>query len=151
MTVDFSYAKSPALRLATVTWKGPWNEAKIRAQFRRVEKWASRQKLKVGRWVFLEPAARTWTVGLEVRGAARSSGGIRLRTLRRADVARVVFDPDVVSPRVVYHGLNDWLKWQRKEKKVRRVGASRELYSGDPWRDAKAWAHTEVQYVVVRA
>ncbi len=150
MTIDFSYGTSPAIRLATVSWTGPWNETKIRAQFRRVEVWAHGHRLRTGRWVFREPGERRWQVGIEVRGSARSGNGIRLRTLPRADVARVVFDPDVVSPRVVYHALNDWLKWQRREKKVRRVVSSREVYGGDPWRDRKAWARTEIQFVVQR-
>ncbi len=148
MTVDFEYRSSPAIRAATLTWTGPWNEAKIRAQFRRVAGWAKSQHLRTGRWIFREHSMGKWEVGIELRGSARSGGGIRVRTYPRGRVARVVFDPDVVSPRVVYHGLNDWLKWQRKEKKAGRVVATRELYAGDPWTDAKAWARTEIQFVL---
>jgi effector-binding domain-containing protein len=148
MTVDFSFAKAPAMRLATVAWKGPWNEAKIRAKFRQIETWARAQGLRTGRWVFSEPGDRRWTAGIEVRGRAKSGGGIRLKTLPAATVARVVFDPEVVSPRVVYHGLSDWLRWRRRDHTIRSVGASREVYSADPWQVARAWKNTEVQYVV---
>jgi hypothetical protein len=60
----------------------------------------------------------------------------------------VRFDPTVVSPRVVYHGLSDWLRWQRKEKKIRSVVSYREIYEGNPWKDKRAWSRTEVQFVV---
>jgi hypothetical protein len=63
-------------------------------------------------------------------------------------VASVVYDPKVIEPRVVYHGLTDWLRWRRKEGEIRSVGDYREVYTADPWTDAKAYAHTEVQIVV---
>jgi hypothetical protein len=59
-----------------------------------------------------------------------------------------VFDPEVVSPRVVYHGMTDWLRWRRKEREVRSIGQYREVYPGDPWRDKNAYARTEIQVVV---
>jgi len=146
--VDFAYARSPAIRVASIAWSGPWNEKKIRAQFEKIDAWARRVRVRTGRWIFREPGDRRWEAAIELRGAARPSGAIRRKTLAAATVARVRFDPDAVSPRVVYHGLNDWLRWQKKEKKVRSVGASREVYEGNPWKDPKVWARTEVQYVV---
>ncbi|MFZ0698615.1 MAG: hypothetical protein WAN74_00220 [Thermoplasmata archaeon] len=59
-----------------------------------------------------------------------------------------MFDPEEIAPRVVYHGLVDWLRSRRKEGKVGPVLATREVYTGDPWTDEKAWARTEVQFVV---
>ncbi len=56
--------------------------------------------------------------------------------------------PERRFPRVVYHGLSDWLRWQRKEKEVRSVLSYREVYEGNPWKDQKAWSRTEVQFVV---
>ncbi|HTP54084.1 MAG TPA: GyrI-like domain-containing protein [Thermoplasmata archaeon] len=146
--VDFEYARFPAVRIASISWSGPWNEKKIRSQFEKVAAWAKRTGTKTGRWIFREPGERRWEAGLELKGKARASGGIRLKTLRAAPIARVTFDPEAVSPRVVYHGLNDWLKWQKKEKKIRGVVSSREVYSGNPWRDPKVWARIEVQFVV---
>ncbi len=148
MTVDFAWGRSPRLRLASIRWKGPWSDRKIQAQFERVERWASQQKVRTGRWVFREFDEDTWEVGIELKGTARASRPVRVRTLPAAGIARVVFDPDEVSPRVVYHGLVDWLRTQRREHTIRSVLSSREVYAGNPWRDARAWRRTEVQFVV---
>ena len=148
MTVDFAWGRSPKIRIASIAWKGPWNERKIRGQFERLARWAKANRVRTGRWIFLEPAERSWEVALELRGPAQAPPGGRLRTLRASRLARVVFDPEVVSPRVVYHALSDWLRWRRKEKEIRSVTATRELYSGNPWTDRNAWAHTEVQFLV---
>ncbi|HTP55372.1 MAG TPA: hypothetical protein VML53_01735 [Thermoplasmata archaeon] len=147
-TVDFEFAKAPRYRVAAIAWSGPWNERKIRAQFERVAAWAKGQKLRTGRWIFREPGTRRWEVSIELLGRARGSSPVRLKTLPATPVARVVFDPDVVSPRVVYHGLSDWLRWRKREKQIRSVVSTRELYPGNPWTDPSAWARTEVQFVV---
>jgi effector-binding domain-containing protein len=148
MVVEFRMKRAPAVRVATISWKGPWNERKIRAQFGRVATWAKRHGLRTGQWVFREPGTRSWQVGIEVRGAARSDGTVSVRTYPASTVASVTFDPNVISPSVVYHGITDWLRWRKKDKTIRSVGAYREVYPGDPWRDAKAWARTEIQVVV---
>jgi DNA gyrase inhibitor GyrI len=148
VVVDFKLKRVPALRVASLSWKGPWNERKIRSQFDRIAAWAREHKLRTGQWVFREPAHRSWQVAIEVRGAARSDGPIRLRTYAAATVASVVFDPTAVSPAVVYHGITDWLRWRKKDKTIRSVGSYREVYAGDPWRQAKAWARTDIQVVV---
>ncbi|HYA56908.1 MAG TPA: GyrI-like domain-containing protein [Thermoplasmata archaeon] len=150
MVVDFAFKKVPNLRVASLRWKGAYSEATIRRRFEEVERWAKSRGLRTGRWIFREPGSRTWEVSIEVRGAAKSEGPVRVRALPAATVASVVFDPDVVSPRVVYHGLSDWLRWRRKEKKVRSVVESREVYSGNPWKDRHAWSATDVQFVVRR-
>lgn len=148
MSVDFRFRKAPKYRVAAVRWKGPWSEAKIRGNFRRLAQWARDHGWRTGAWLFREPGEREWEVLVEVGPAARSEGPIRVRTLAATRVASVVFDPNVVEPRVIYHGLNDWLRWRRKEGEVRRVGSFREVYAGDPWKDARAWARTEVQVEV---
>jgi effector-binding domain-containing protein len=148
MTVDFAWGRSPRVKVAAVAWSGPWSEKKIRSQFERVERWARAHRLRTGRWVFREPGDRRWEAAIEVRGRASGSGGVRTKTLRAASFARVVFDPEVVSPRVVYHGLADWLKHQRRERTIRAVLSTREVYSGNPWSDRRAWARTEVQFLV---
>lgn len=148
MTVDFAMGRMPAMKIATIGWKGPWNEARIRKEFRAVEEWGKRNRVRLGRWVFREPGERRWQVGIEVRGRARGSGRIRVRNLPAATVARVQFDPEVVSPRIVYHALSDWLKWRRRDHTIRSVVSTREIYPADPWKVASAWARTEVQFVV---
>jgi DNA gyrase inhibitor GyrI len=148
MTVDFTFKKAPKYRVAYIAWKGPWNDAKIRRNFEKVARWARDKRYGPGPWIFREPGERRWETGVVVGGRARAEGKIRLRTLRATRVASVVFDPDVVSPRVVYHGLSDWLRWQKKDKKIRRVVSSREVYRGNPWTDKAAYARTDVQFVV---
>ena len=63
-------------------------------------------------------------------------------------MARVVYSPRVVEPRVVYHGLSDFLRWRKKAHEIRSVGDYREVYTGSPWTDKRAYEHTEVQFVV---
>ena len=148
MTVDFAWAKSPSLRVAAIAWKGPWNERKIRSQFERLARWAKERGVRTGRWVFREPGERSWEVAIELKGRVRGSGPVRTKTLPAATVAHVVFDPEKVSARLVYHGLSDWLRWRRKAKEIRSVVSNREIYSGNPWTDPKAWSRTEVQFLV---
>ena len=148
MVVDFKFKKAPTYRLATFAWTGPWKDARIRSEFEKLAAWAARRGLRTGRWVFLEPSQRRFVVGIEVKGTKRGEGPIHLRTLPAARVASVVFDPAVVSPRVVYHGLSDWLRWRRKDGEIKGVGSYREVYDGNPWTNARAWARTDVQMVV---
>ena len=148
LTIDFAFKKAPKYRVASVTWKGPWNEGRIRREFEAIAKWGRDRKLRLGKWIFMEPGERRWTVAIEVSGKASGDSKVRLRTLPASRVAVVAFDPEVVSPRVVYHGLTDWLRWRKKDREIRRVLSSREVYSGNPWKDSTAWAHTEVQFLV---
>ncbi len=150
MTVDFAWGNAPKMRVAAIAWKGPWSERRIRAEFERLQRWARAERVRTGRWIFREPGEASWEVAIELRGTARARGSVRLRTVPAARVARVVFDPEEVAPRLVYHALSDWLKWRRKDKTIRGVGAPREVYAGNPWTDRRAWSRTEVQFVVRR-
>ena len=89
-------------------------------------------------------------IGIEILGnrPARGGDGTSIKTLPASEVATVTFDPDIVSPRVIYHGLTDWLRWQRKEGKYKEAGPYREVYLGNPWASARAWAHTQIQVPV---
>jgi effector-binding domain-containing protein len=148
MTVDFGFKRAPSYRVATLSRKGGWDEKKLRGQFKTLAEWAKKKHMRTGRWMFFEPNERTFVAGIEVKGKAKGSGRIRLRTLPAATVASVMFNPDDVSPRVIYHGLSDWLRWRKKDKEIKRVLSSREVYTGDPWSGPKVWARTEVQFVV---
>lgn len=150
MTVDFAFGRCPAMKVASLSWSGPWNERKIRSQFERVERAILAAGGRPGRWVFREPGNRRWEVAIELKGKTGPIRGVRPKTLRASAVARVVFDPDQVSPRVIYHGLTDWLRWRRRDKEIRSVGDYREVYRANPWRNARAWAETEIQVVVRR-
>jgi effector-binding domain-containing protein len=148
MAVDFAFKRTPKYRVAYIAWKGPWKDATIRRNFEKVAKWAKDRGYGPGLWIFREPGERTWETGVVVSARARAEGAVRLRTIPATRVASVVFDPDVVSPAVVYHGLTDWLRWRKKEKKIQRVVSYREVYRGNPWKDKSAYAHTDVQFVV---
>ncbi|MCI4325589.1 MAG: GyrI-like domain-containing protein [Thermoplasmata archaeon] len=150
MTVDFVLAKAPAYRVATLPAKGGWSENVCRPEFAKLLAWAEKNGLQTGKWIFRGLDNDGFQACLEIRGTARASGAVRIRTLPASAVARVRFDPDLVSPRVVYHGLNDWLRWRKKEKEIRAVRSTREIYDGDPWTDTKAWKNTTVEFLVSR-
>jgi len=148
MAVDFSFKKAPRYRVASIAWKGPWSDAGVYRHFLQVKKWAEARGLRTGKWIFREPAERSFETAIEVKGRCRSEGGIRVKTFPAATVASVVFDPRLVEPRVVYHGLTDYLRWRRRDHTIRSTGSYREVYDGDPWKDARAYARTDVQIVV---
>jgi DNA gyrase inhibitor GyrI len=150
MTVDFAFGKAPKYRVATLAAKGRWSENIGRPEFAKLLAWARANHLKTGKWIFRETAAGAFTACLEIRGTAKPTGGIRLRTFPASAVARVTFDPDEVSPRVVYHGLNDWLRWRKKDGEVKAVRSSREVYEDDPWTSKSAWRHATVEFLVRR-
>ena len=148
MTVDFVRTKATGFRAATAPWKTGWEEKKVRAELERLARWAKGQGLPTGRWVVTSKGAGQWQAAVEVRGRARGGDGVTVRNFPASSVVRVTFDPDAVSARVVYHGLTDHLRWQKKEKAVKKIGNYREVYDGNPWTDAKAWAKTRVEALV---
>jgi len=160
MTVDFEMHKAPEYRVATRTLTGAWPGDKVlHAEFERVQAWARGRGLRTGKWFFREfgdddtPDARwRWEMGVEIRGArtVRGGEGIVMKTLPSCTVATVTFDPDEVSPRVIYHGLAGWLRERQKAGEYKEAGPYREVYRGDPWSSKRAWAHTQVQVPVKR-
>jgi len=148
MTVDFSIKNAPKYRVATVEWSGKWSDTSIRSHFERLERSTKDEGLKTGKWIFRELSDNRFEACIEVKGDAKSNDKFRIRTLPSVPVASVAFDPDEVSPRVVYHGLNDWTRWRKKDGEIKGVRQAREVYGGNPWKDKSAWARTEVQFVV---
>lgn len=150
MLVDFALKKEPAMRVASIVRFGTWKEDNLRPEFRELVAWAKRHHVRTRRWIFVHSGSndRRWEACLEIRGPAKPEGRIRIRRLPATRVARVVFNPDEVSSRVVYHGLHDWTRWRRIYHEIRSVGASREVYAADPWRNKNAWTHCEVQFLV---
>jgi DNA gyrase inhibitor GyrI len=148
MVVDFQVKRTPSYRVVSLQRKGPWKKDNLRAEFRTLQAWAKKRGLKTGKWIFYERTASTWEACLEIQGAAEAEAPIRVKEIPAVTVASVVFDPEEVSSRVVYHGLVDWLRWRRKEGAIKRVLESREVYDGDPWSDRRAWARADVQFVV---
>lgn len=152
MAVDIVVKAAPAMVLATRTLKGKWpGDRALQSEFEKVEAWAKSKKRRTGPWVFREfgmngpEAEMRWEVGIAVSGAARGGGGVSMKRLPATKVASVTFDPDAVSPRLVYHGLMGWLHAMKKEGKHRPNGPYREVYPGNPWRKPSAWSRTQVQ------
>lgn len=148
MVVDFELRRAPSFRVGYLTRIGPWKEENLRSEFRELTGWAARQGLRTGRWIFYHKGDDRWEACLEIRGKAKPAGRIRLKTLPATYVARCVFDPDALADRVVYHGLNDWIRSKRRSREISSSAGSREVYHGDPWSDARAWARCEVQFLV---
>ena len=82
---------------------------------------------------------------LQVKGNAKSEGKIKVKILPQK-VASVTFNPDKVSPRLVYSGIYGWLRYAG----FKDTAQGRELYNGNPWRNLRAWANAEVQVPVKR-
>lgn len=160
MTVDFGMRKAPEYRIATRTLTGAWpGDKALRAEFERVQAWARARGLLTGKWFFREfgddktPDSKwRWEMGMEIRGTkpVRGGKGVVMKTLPSSTVAMVTFDPDKVSPRVIYHGITDWLREREKAGEYKESGPYREVYLGDPWRSKRAWANTQVQVPVRR-
>lgn len=148
MTVDFAFERAPEYRVATIVGKVPWTEASLKAAFRKLVGWAAARRLRTGKWIVLSRSNQYWEACLEIRRPARGEGPVHVRVLPATTVATITFDPEVVSPRVIYHGLSDWLRWRRKAKEITSVGFTREVYSGNPWSDRKAWSRVRVEYAV---
>jgi effector-binding domain-containing protein len=150
MVVDFSFKRSPKYRVAFLRGRVPWTERSLRAAFRELQAWAKQHQVRTGKWIIASPSNTYWEACLEIKGEARGSGRIHIKVLPATSVATITFDPGVVSPRVIYHGLMDWLKWRRKAHEIKSTGLTREIYPSDPWSDPKAWSRATVEYVVRR-
>lgn len=148
MVVEFQWKKEPSYRVASIVRIGPYQEDNLKAEFRELCAWTKKNHVRTGRWIFFERSHTRWEACLEVKGNAEPEGRIRLKTLPATKVARIVFDPDQVSSRIVYHGLLDWTRQRRRDGEIRSVTAIREVYDGDPWNNPKAWAKAEVQFLV---
>ena len=151
MVVDFEFAHAPAYRVAYAPPRTEYKESEVRSDFERLARWASERRCRTGKWLFLylnEPSDDRFQVAIEVRGRVAGDREARVRTLPASRVGRVTFDPEVVAPRVVFFGITDWLRWERGEKKIRRIVRYREVYDGNPWTNRAAWKKTTLQVVV---
>ena len=148
MVVDFAFKRVSGFKAASVSWKAAWSDRRTQKEFEALAAHLARNRVRTGRWIFESDEDRKFRAAIEVKGKFSGSGRFRASTYPASTVASVVFDPNVVSPRVVYHGLSDWLRWRKKEKEIKGTGRYREVYAANPWRVAKAWAATEIQVVV---
>lgn len=160
MVVDFVIHRAPTYRVATRTLVGSYpSDRRIRAEFETIVAWAGKSGVKTGRWFFREldgPETprnkRRWEYGIEMRSrrAVRGEKGLSRKVFPTTTVASVRFNPDKVSPMLVYHGLEGWLWRRKKDREFRESGIWREVYVGNPWKSKRAWANTEVQVPVKR-
>ncbi|HXW36494.1 MAG TPA: GyrI-like domain-containing protein [Nitrososphaerales archaeon] len=156
MVVDFAIRKFSGCKVASVTYVGAYRGTDMmRDEFYKIIAWAREKGIRTGRWFFLEHDSpgmhgnkRKWEACVEIKDRARSGGGIRIRELPPQLVASIRFDPDKISPRVIYCGLSGWIEWRKKEKEYKEAGEAREVYTGDPWKSTRAWANTEIQVPV---
>ena len=145
---DFALTRAPSYRVATIVGKVPWTDAVLRRTFGRLVQWAASEKIPTGKWIVLSRSSKYWEACLEIKRDARGNGDVHVRTLPATAVASIKFDPESVSPRVIYHGLSDWLKWRRKAREISSVGFTREIYDADPWTNPRAWSNVTVEYAV---
>src|SRR2546421_7452238 len=143
MLVDFKIKKFSGCRVASVTYVGPYREGgdMMREEFNHIVKWARKKGVRTGRWFFADldgsevpDKKRRWEAAVEVKGAkARAQGGIRFREFPDQLVASVTFDPEKVSPRVIYYCLVGWLEGG-VDREGKSAGPAREDYTCHPLR-----------------
>ena len=150
MIVDIEVKTAPKYKVAYITRLGPYTGQNMwRSEFSQLMKWAKKRHVRTGKWImyFIDEWGKTPESNrrsgacLEVKGNPKPEGKIRIMTLPKQRVASVVFDPDKFADRLVYHGIEGWLQY----RPLKQAGPSREVYSGSPWTDRRAWANTEVQ------
>lgn len=155
MLVDFKLKSAPSYKIAYVMRYGPWSGPNMwRAEFNQLVKWTKKNRVRTGKWIvyFIDEwgkvpeRKRRSIAALEIRGKPKAEGKIKVMRLPRQKVVSVTFNPDLVSSRVVYHGIEGWLQY----RPFKEAGPSRELYNGSPWTNAHAWANAEVQVPIKR-
>jgi DNA gyrase inhibitor GyrI len=158
MVVDILIKRVPAYDVIAKRKIGPYSGSNmLRSEFGQLVRWAKKNKVKTGKWFFIEldgpdvsSSKRRWEACIEVKGKLKSApeGGIESKKLNSELVASVTFDPDQFSSRLVYHGLECWLDWRKKFGEYEEAGPTREVYLGNPWTEPKAWANLDVQVPV---
>ncbi len=155
MIVDFKIKMGRSYNVAYLIHLGGYSGQNMwRSEFRRLEKWAKKSKVRTGKrimyfidkWGEKPNRKRRSVAALEIKGKAKTEGAIRILKLPRQKVVSVRFDPNKVSADLVYHGLESWLE----SGIYKQVARSRELYDGNPWTSADAYAHCEVQVPIRR-
>ncbi len=150
MVVDFKVKVAPSYRVAYIMHTGPYLGPNMwRSEFNELVRWARKNRLRTGKWIMgfmgslgAYTTSRSKSIAaLEIKGKAKAEGRIKIKTLPRQRVVSVVFDPEVVADRLIYHGIEGWLPY----RPFSEAGPAREVYDGNPWIDRKAWSKVEVQ------
>lgn len=156
MFVDIIVKNEPSHRVASIQFIGSFSgENHLRKEFNELVAWAKAMKVRTGKWIFVEVDGfeagkqRRWEACIEIKDAAKSDGRVMVKNLPLQKVASVKFDPEEVSSRLVYHGIEGWLHWRERFHELKSSGPSkREIYSANPWTNARAWKRAEVQFPV---
>lgn len=153
--MDYSLRTVPACKVACIIRRGPYTGQNMwRHEFNQLTKWAKKHKVRTGKWImgFIDewkkvPDKRRRSMAcIEIKGKAKAEGRIQVMTIPRQKVVSVTFDPDKISAGIIYDALESWLQY----KPYRQAARSREVYSGDPWTNKRAWANCEVQVPLKR-
>jgi len=153
MVVDIKVKQCPSYRVASLIHYGPHVPNMFRAEFDHLVKWAKKNKLGTGKWMMRwldEPGSKPSNkirseACLEIKGTARLEGKIMIKTFPKHTVLSVTFDPEKVSPRLVYSGIYGWIRYSDFEV---TDSPPREVYTANPWTNPHAWANAEVQVPV---
>ena len=154
MKVDFKVKVAPSCKVAYIIRYGPYRENMWRAECNQIAKWATKRRVRTGKWImgYLDKKReksekqRRSVACIEIKGKAKPEGKIQIMKIPRQKVVSVTFDPDKVSADIVYYGLEAWLQYCPYKQAAR----SREVYNGNPWTDRRAWANCEVQVPLKR-
>ena len=155
MMVDFKVKTAPTYNVAYLIHFGGYSgQSMWRSEFSQLERWAKKRKLATGKrimyfidkWGEESNKKRRSVAALEIKGKGEPEGKIRIMKLSRQRVVSVSFDPAKVSSDLVYHGLESWLE----SCNYKQTARSRELYNGNPWTNARAYANCEVQVPIKR-
>ncbi len=153
MAVDIKMKQVPSYTVAALIHYGPHGPNMFRTEFDRLVKWAKKNKLRTGKWIMRwldEPGSKPTgkirsEACLEIEGKARTEGMIKIKKFPKHIVVSVIFDPERVSPRLVYSGIYGWLRYSDFQA---TNSPPREVYAGNPWISPHAWANAEVQVPV---
>src|SRR5208283_2044013 len=156
---DIVVKRTPSYQVACLAKIGAEGRDPLRREFYELTSWAKKQKIKTGMWIFCfyeggssrrrDPSKYRFEACLEIKGKAKPEGKIKVKTLPGLTVASVKFNPDHVSPRLVYNGEYGWLRENEDYKES--ASYSREVYFGNPLTNPCAWARTEVQVPVKKS
>ena len=100
----------------------------------------------IDRWSEKSQKKRRSVAALEIKGKAKAQGKIQIMKIPKHMVVSVIFDPNLVSDDIIYHGLEGWLE----SRSYKQTARSREVYSGSPWTNPRTWASCEVQVPIRR-
>ena len=155
MVVDIKVKQAPSCTVASLIHYGPHTANMFRPEFGHLVKWAKKNELRTGKWIMRwldepgnKPASRIRSEAcLEIKEKARTEGKIAIKTFPRHMVLSVIFNPNKVSPRLVYSGVYGWLRYSEFQA---TDSPSREVYRDNPWTNPRAWANAEVQVPIKR-